>query len=58
MGGSVEVKSELGVGTSFIINLKTKCLVKQTEFGNIDEWEDQRNFFKKPEETGELECIV
>jgi len=25
MGGSVEVKSELNVGTQFIVNVKTKC---------------------------------
>jgi signal transduction histidine kinase len=30
MGGSVEVKSELNVGTQFIINVKTKCQVKRT----------------------------
>lgn len=27
MGGSVEVKSELGQGTEFNINIKTKCKV-------------------------------
>ena len=29
MGGSVEVKSQLNVGTQFIINLKTKCQVNK-----------------------------
>jgi signal transduction histidine kinase len=27
MGGSVNVKSQLNVGSQFIINLKTKCLI-------------------------------
>ena len=27
MGGSVNVKSTLGIGTSFIFNIKTKCIV-------------------------------
>jgi signal transduction histidine kinase len=27
MGGSVEVKSQLGIGSQFIINLKTKCTI-------------------------------
>lgn len=27
MGGSVDVKSQEGVGSEFIINLQTKCLV-------------------------------
>lgn len=27
MGGSVEVKSQEGVGSQFIINVRTKCLV-------------------------------
>ena len=30
MGGSVDVRSELDVGTSFIIKLKTKCKMKET----------------------------
>ena len=30
MGGSVKVESQLGVGTKFIINIKMKCLPKQT----------------------------
>jgi hypothetical protein len=29
MGGSVEVESQQGVGSEFIINVKTKCLVKK-----------------------------
>ena len=29
MGGSVSVKSKMGVGTSFNINLKTKCKVEK-----------------------------
>jgi len=32
MGGSVEVKSELGVGSEFIINIKTMCKVKQASY--------------------------
>jgi len=30
MGGSVSVKSELQRGTEFIINMKTKCRVKNS----------------------------
>lgn len=30
MGGSVEVKSEEGVGSDFIINMKTKCRIVKT----------------------------
>ena len=32
MGGSVDVQSEIGVGTKFIISLKTKCKVVKTKF--------------------------
>ena len=28
MGGSVDVRSQIGVGTTFQINIKTKCIVK------------------------------
>jgi len=31
MGGSVRVESELGQGTTFIMALKTKCLVVPTQ---------------------------
>ena len=27
MGGSVKVESKLGVGTSFVFNIKTNCIV-------------------------------
>jgi hypothetical protein len=29
MGGSVHVESQVGVGSEFVINVKTKCRVKQ-----------------------------
>ena len=29
MGGSVAVESEVGIGSHFIINVKTKCKVKK-----------------------------
>jgi K+-sensing histidine kinase KdpD len=29
MGGSVSVESEVGIGSHFIINVKTKCRVKK-----------------------------
>jgi hypothetical protein len=35
MGGKVEVTSELGKGTSFIINLKTHCIVKDLKINEI-----------------------
>jgi signal transduction histidine kinase len=35
MGGSVSVKSQVGVGSEFVINVKTKCRVKKCEL--IDE---------------------
>ena len=31
MGGSVDVKSELGKGSEFILNIRTKCKVKKVE---------------------------
>ena len=34
MGGSVRVESEVGKGSSFIINLKTKCIVSKPEFSS------------------------
>jgi hypothetical protein len=38
MGGSVSVKSKVGVGSEFIINVKTKCKVKKYELvDEIDE---------------------
>ena len=30
MGGSVTVKSEVGVGTDFIISLKTQCVLSDS----------------------------
>lgn len=45
MGGSVNVSSKLGEGTRFDINIKTKCIVKNTKFmkkpikvENSDKW--------------------
>lgn len=35
MGGSVQVYSKIGVGTSFILNIKTKCKVTETEFNDV-----------------------
>ena len=32
MGGSVLVSSQVGRGSDFIINIKTKCIVKKAEF--------------------------
>ena len=34
MGGSVDVKSEIGKGSEFIINIKTKCKVKNLQFND------------------------
>ena len=36
MGGSVEVESEVGVGSHFIINVKTKCKVKKCKILDED----------------------
>ena len=36
MGGSVEVESEVGVGSQFIINVKTKCKVKKCKIVDED----------------------
>ena len=33
-GGSVDIKSEMGVGTEFIINLKAKCMVDFDQMRN------------------------
>lgn len=49
MGGAVRVESELGQGTTFIMSLKTKCLVipiKQQE-ESIAENPDTNNFICK-----------
>lgn len=37
MGGSVEVKNEIGKGTEFIINIKTKCKVKSVKLDGDQE---------------------
>lgn len=29
MGGTVDVESQVGIGTEFIINIKTTCIVKK-----------------------------
>ena len=34
MGGSVQVESKVGVGSEFIINVKTKCKVKRCLMAN------------------------
>ena len=34
MGGTVDVKSTLGQGSTFIINIKTKCIIKKPNFNN------------------------
>ena len=34
MGGSVAVESEQGVGSEFIINIKTKCRVKKCKIAD------------------------
>ena len=35
MGGKVEVKSVVGQGTSFIINLKTHCIVRRVKVDKL-----------------------
>ena len=35
MGGSVDVKSQLGKGTEFIVNIKAKCKVETVEFSEF-----------------------
>lgn len=35
MGGSVEVKSKVGKGTEFRLNIKTHCLVRAVRFKSI-----------------------
>ena len=37
MGGNVEVESKVGVGSAFIINIKTKCKFVQTQFVSDDD---------------------
>ena len=34
MGGSVSVESEVGIGSHFIINVKTKCKVKKCKMAD------------------------
>ena len=34
-GGSVRVKSKLGKGTEFQINMKSKCIVRETQFKDV-----------------------
>ena len=41
MGGSVEVKSEVGKGTTFEINIKTKCKVRSVQFDQDVEEEEK-----------------
>lgn len=44
MGGSVDVRSKLGKGTEFIINIKTKCKVEEvqfSEFADKEKFEDE-----------------
>jgi len=44
MGGNVEVESKVGVGSSFIINIKTKCKYVQTQFVSDQEISSSDNF--------------
>jgi len=43
MGGSVGVESEVGVGSEFIINVKTKCKVKRCKMADGSYQGDQNN---------------
>ena len=43
MGGSVGVESEVGVGSEFIINVKTKCKVKRCKMADGTYQGDQNN---------------
>jgi len=61
MGGKVEVESTLGVGTSFNISLKTKCIVQKTKFANpetIIERDKPLMFIDKNATTEELEPMI
>ena len=44
MGGNVEVESKVGVGSSFIINIKTKCKYVQTQFVSDQEISSSDHF--------------
>ena len=62
MGGKVEVESKLGVGTSFIINMKTRCKVKNTNFVRQFKEKincgDSFNFLEQDPVTKELISII
>jgi signal transduction histidine kinase len=49
MGGSVKVKSTPGVGTKFIINVKTKC--------QVQEYKLTKNIFEENHGIGEFTFI-
>lgn len=40
MGGSVKVKSKVGEGTEFIINIKTRCKVEKSNLTDSMGWEE------------------
>ena len=44
IGGNVEVESKVGVGSSFIINIKTKCKYVQTQFVSDQEISSSDHF--------------
>jgi hypothetical protein len=72
MGGKVEVKSKIGKGSEFMINLKTHCLVKTCNIDqnqvlmNIDDGESSSSdendhdfvFIKRNKQTGEITSCI
>ena len=58
MGGSVTVQSELGKGTTFIINIKTKCITKETILRDQIKEQENIEFLREDPETNQIESII
>jgi len=62
MGGKVEVESVLNKGTSFNISIKTKCIIKKTEFASEackpKDDQDSFVFIDKNPQTEELNPLI
>ena len=52
MGGTVNVRSEVGRGTDFVINLKTKCKISEVEAEKEDEIVD----LEESQQIEDLNC--
>ena len=58
MGGSVTVESKVGVGSEFVLNIKTHCKIKKFKVEEGAQQSQPFTFVQKKSEEEDQKCFV